>query len=903
MAEYSLQPPQGARLMFASRHPSTASQSPTHLRQTPDDFIAHLSPLTALDTFRAPTGPLKACMDAATTTEQNFAIRAAVASKSIYEWLDELRDWSWRAQGGLGFQTPAFAKRKPSLRGRSGSLVNDAPEEREEGEEEEEEEKETTRPGDTYIGSLLESDLARYETRLDQIQAELDKLEMEEIKRHVLHNHIMPLSRPGTPASPTLERQFGMVSLASYTKMDDMTAVITATVVQALPNLSKLMRLMNAWSVRLAVLRRIPSWLSSVADAESAVQTGWTTIKSESKSQAEHSLESGTSGISELSKHDFDVMKSFLEAKVTKAAQALDYMLDSLEGRDDTLPEEWLDRMDNLEREYAEWSATCERKLRDAEVTALQGDAKQVTREISPEESAKDELEEDETIYDTTVVINVQDADDHESDESSRMVDENVDISSDDSDGRPVPSVEDGDTSNGSLNIPVTNELGPTKDSGTNGSRAVSEVDLDGDDFSLGPREAERETSLPRILKRPAVAPKRQRDPARTPDLAPSNSTRSSPQTPPRESRSVSLPLSDMPSVPEDPEDEDDPLQTPLTSCYGGNLQELGSPIILSDPSGEDDHLRQQISQILENIPAKIQLSSKPSFLSHLNPPDLQLPYSKPRATADKSVRSKSSMSSRASTPSFMLAPVSRPRHQHGNQDIKMYHLSRANGDPPIKLFIRCVGERGERVMVRVGGGWADLGEYLKEYAIHHGRRSNHGSESRLEVRDIPRSASSMSNRPSASPPNRPSPISRPGSAADTSPIFVKKTRKTSAGEDLLGPRLPRTPLAYGAARASEPPSSGSASGSTGRSRSSSRLSWTEEDSSLGMAGPRSSRKEIPQESLEWVESVKEKVRAASGGSDMARSAAAATAGDQGSGKFGELGKVGGTKRVFRKAS
>lgn len=121
-----------------------------------------------------------------------------------------------------------------------------------------------------------------------------------------------------------------------------------------------------------------------------------------------------------------------------------------------------------------------------------------------------------------------------------------------------------------------------------------------------------------------------------------------------------------------------------------------------------------------------------------------------------------------------MLAPVPRSRHHPtpSNRDIKVYHLSRANGEAPIKLFIRCVGEHGERVMVRVGGGWADLGEYLKEYAIHHGRRSNHGGESRLEVRDaIPRSASSMSvmrprsgsslstHRPSASPPAaRPSP-------------------------------------------------------------------------------------------------------------------------------------------------
>lgn len=783
-------------------------------------------------------------MDSATPSEKSFAIRAAVASKNIYEWLDELRNWSWPAKGGLGFQTP-YSKRKLSIRGRAESTLDDAPEG-------------TTATNDTYIGSLLESDVSRYETRVDQIQVELDKLQFEEIKNHVLHNHIMPLSRPGTPASPTLERQFGMASLASYTKMDDMTAVITATVVQALPNLSKLMRLMNAWSIRLAVLRRIPSWLSAVEDAESAIQTGWTSIKPETTSQDGQTPQSISTHSSAISKHDFEVMKLVLEKKVSQAATGLDFMLDNLEGRDDTLPDEWLDRMETVERGYAEWSAACEKILRNAEVAAEREQQKQAALEKVAEDSEEDDVEEgDDTIrvhVDPGVVISVEHADDPD---------------------RPLPSVEEAEETNGS----------------------PAGTDIDADESSLG------ESSLPRSRPSNSSKQPQSRHAPGTPELAPSKVIRNAPRTPPRDTRSVSLPLG---AVPEDPEDEDDdPLQTPLTSTYESTPQELGSPIVLSDPNGENDHMQRQISAILNDLPAKIKLSSQPKFMSHLNPPDLQLPHLKPKPAAAPTGRSKSVMSSRASsrgpTPAFMLAPVPRSRNQRGNQDIKMYHLSRANGEAPIKLFIRCVGEHGERVMVRVGGGWADLGEYLKEYAIHHGRRSNHGSESRLEVRDIPRSASSMSNRLSTSPPNhRAVSPGRPVSAMDTSPLFVKKKRATSGGEDLLGPRLPRTPIAYGTPRASEPPSSesGSASGgSTGRSRSSSHLSWTEEESSLGMAGPRSSRKEIPQESLEWVESIKEKVRAASGGSGPPASAQTIPK------KFGEIGKVGGTKRLFRKAT
>ena len=34
-----------------------------------------------------------------------------------------------------------------------------------------------------------------------------------------------------------------------------------------------------------------------------------------------------------------------------------------------------------------------------------------------------------------------------------------------------------------------------------------------------------------------------------------------------------------------------------------------------------------------------------------------------------------------------------------------------------------CLGKNGERAMVRVGGGWEDLGEYLKMYVAYHGSK------------------------------------------------------------------------------------------------------------------------------------------------------------------------------------
>jgi len=90
-----------------------------------------------------------------------------------------------------------------------------------------------------------------------------------------------------------------------------------------------------------------------------------------------------------------------------------------------------------------------------------------------------------------------------------------------------------------------------------------------------------------------------------------------------------------------------------------------------------------------------------------------------------------------------------------------------------------------------------------------------------------------------------------------------------------------------------ETPPSYSQPPSTERERSNSRLSWAEEESSLGLAGPKAKKITISEKDQEWVESMKEKVRLAS--AEKERKARAER------GSFGEMDKVGATKRLFRK--
>ncbi|KAI3324929.1 hypothetical protein HD806DRAFT_521350 [Xylariaceae sp. AK1471] len=805
MSDRHLSTPTGPRGTLRARPPPLRTKSPSPSRQhrAPDDLLSRLTPTSAVEALQSPTGPLKTCLDRASVSEQAFALKTAIASKTIHDWLDELSGWPWPSPSmgtSAGFEMPPAKRRKLS-----------EPETPKESHE-------TIPHSDiTYFGSLPANDVIRYEKRIEQIHQDMEGLDLEEIKNQVLHNHILPLSRPGTPFS---DAGRSVASAFSFTKMEDLTAVVTAITVQTLPALSKLSRLLNTWSLRLVVLRKVPSLLMMLTDAEVALLSGWSAIEPSSRNSSDsiERTKETRSSAARLSNKDFEVMKTVLQHKVAKPGRDLDFMLDALEGMVDTLPEEWLDRMESIERDYAEWVTTAERKVREGEWSYL---------------SRTDDL-------------------------NKRVLPK-----------RPPPNIQVQDAS-------------PTK-------MPITSV----------------EPELPRLPD---------------PDEPFSSDAISPPSSPPLryKPRSTSVTFKDVPEIAPLPELDDSPPRTPFEppeifdpdTSFEWESQ-FGSPSRMSTISAtsDDDHLQKQLRELLETIPAKIELKKRGI---NLNPPDLQLPsWPKPRHS-DSSRRPTSALSSRADsrggtpsysrsgTPSFMLAPVrdNRPRSM-SSQGIRLYHLSRS-GEMPIKLFIRCVGEQNERVMVRVGGGWSDLGEYLRDYALHHGSRSK--GEGKVEVTDAVPVASKRTGS---------SPASRPGSALDSpmTPLTIRKTRKNPGEEG--APRIPKTPLAKTSTlqeNADTP-----ASETSVRSRASSHVDWDEEDSSLGLAGPKAAkRREISDESRAWIESVKQKVRLVSGeriatsaSSEHLRSSQSShTRGQQKKipdDKFGDMGKVGSTKRLFRK--
>ena len=311
-------------------------------------------------------------------------------------------------------------------------------------------------------------------------------------------------------------------------------------------------------------------------------------------------------------------------------------------------------------------------------------------------------------------------------------------------------------------------------------------------------------------------------------------------------------------------------IGSPTGGHVAGYIEKPRTTVTLS-PTNLDDQLEERISSILTELPTQIRLTSGPE----LDAPEVTRfkSSSDPRTPKAGSPiwRLKRTQTS-TPLPSMTLAPAqpksSQSRSLTGESDIKLYHLHQTGKTAPIKLFVRLVGEGGERVMVRIGGGWADLGEYLREYAGHHGRRSV--SDSPFDITGLPSSSPLTYNQ---------SPRSRPGSRPASPTPSMKQSPVNRLVRQQTSPAIfqrPSTPQSDPSSRTSQP------------------LAWagTEEVSpSLGLAGPKTKNVDISPRRQAWVDEMMEQARHSGvekkvGGESL----------------VGDLGKVGNTRRVFFKS-
>ena len=249
--------------------------------------------------------------------ERGLGLRAALAAQKLRHWQAEISGWPWPSlserAAGKGFLPPASPNGLDTVESKT-----------------------------CYNGSLTADVVALYEGRIDEIQHEMEALEVDDLKEYLLDAYIPSRSRPSSAHVTDSD-----VQRLGYAPLRDFTAVITATIIQALPHLARLQALLATWDTRLSVLTRLPTLLEKLEATKQALTVASEFVRAPNDGAL-------------LSKVQFEKEKEGLGKMVAVLGSDFDLLLDMLEGSDDSLPETWIEEMDVLESDYADWVVTGE---------------------------------------------------------------------------------------------------------------------------------------------------------------------------------------------------------------------------------------------------------------------------------------------------------------------------------------------------------------------------------------------------------------------------------------------------------------------------------------------------------------------------------------------------------------
>ncbi|KAJ5936128.1 hypothetical protein N7454_005426 [Penicillium verhagenii] len=317
---------------------TSPERTPGSLYPKIDPLLSNLSPESTLhaltSTEAVPANGefshlLSQSISQVSPAERALGIRAAIAARNLNLWHKEVQSWAWpkvnEAAAGKGFIPPVSSLEESGSPSTSGGI--------------------------TYYGSLPAEVVEEYERRIEEIRDGMDNLDVDELKEHVLNAHIPSRSRPSSSTSTV-----SVPPPLSYVQLSDFTAIVTATILRALPYLARLNHLLNIWEVRLLVLRHIPGLLRELRSTRSAL------IASSHAIQSSNTSEDVQTRFSSSHLRDQHVQ---LESAVIAVGKRVDRALDALEDRNDSLPEQWIDDLESIEADFAAWVVETERyKLR-----------------------------------------------------------------------------------------------------------------------------------------------------------------------------------------------------------------------------------------------------------------------------------------------------------------------------------------------------------------------------------------------------------------------------------------------------------------------------------------------------------------------------------------------------------
>ncbi|EUC48272.1 hypothetical protein COCMIDRAFT_87992 [Bipolaris oryzae ATCC 44560] len=901
-----------------------------------DGRLRDLSPETTLRAFTYTPVPFDttrdeykifACIDTLTAAERDLGARVAKAAQRLKAWCAEIEQWGWSGS----FEEPSAQLREQKRKsielrirqhvGRLDLGLDHAV------------------PPLEYWGSLLSVEVEQHEARLDEIGDEMLKLDVEELKEYVLDMHPAAKSRPSS-AGYEATRQH-------YRVMDDFSFLITQTLLSALPHHTKLKERLNTWTARVSILREAPRYISDLDTAQKAMRLGWDAIEPPADP---------SDPAFEQWKQAIDTISTILHQRVSSLGRRLDRMLDTLEGREDCLPEHWIDTFEATEADYGRWKHESRRRLIDAEVrrraddSAAPKSALATTQHLSPDPSSSAIPDThhniDHSCSIAAALIKSSASEDrymeansdspmnrppslilHSSRPSSSVLSANVSLESE-----PLPSDDESEFDEGDTVVHHVLDESPEHGAVLAESESLFPGDPKPDDSS--DNHVQRYPKVLAIPDTPILTAKGSRDDAiidapqtprswrgslgsfstdLSPDSSPHSAVEESPSVRNPTIREMRMPHSELNgAMPKRRLEQDSTTleQPPANAPWPPSH-------FTHKPGNSAEELERKISDILTTIPAHIRLTSGPGP----NAPEVK-PARGLTAKGSRTYLRAARSVSNFKAPELVLSPAKSEFDLHnassgrrsaaaarGDNDIKLYHLTQPGKEQPVKLFIRRVGENGERVMVRVGGGWSDLGEYLRQYAEHHGRRT--ASEGKFEVVGLEIKNSDQS-------PGRPE------------SVMSRRERRISSGYPIPSPSttpVKASGLGVGISIDQTPPRRPTFHASTPErgeepdvpSTTSSHSSWQGKE--VGLAGPTSKKLDLSSDKLVWIEGMMKQARTVStnaiptdrpvsqrderpltsGGSRPGSRAGPGGALGGKKPEFKDLGRVGGTRRLFMK--
>ena len=345
--------PSPSKRSLHNRSPSRSPVRQQHAREH-DPLLRDLSPTATLRAFSTrrsdeiSNDQRDFNIETATHAQRMLGAKAAKAGLDLRMWVRELEGWQWPGT----FEVPEPMRKKQRMSSMSFASMTSSPSvqvEEEAGE---------------YWGCLPAETVQAHERRVEKINDDLDEIDVEELKDFVLSAH----SQAGY-GEASIDDSIGTIGAdTNLRRLDDFTALITATILQALPYLSRITRLLHTWTLRLSILRSTPPYLLDLAQARTDLDHGWAALAvSNHPAAADALMQAGAT----FTRETMLEMKGVVERQVHSLGKRLDGFLDILEGREECVPDRWIEEFEVLEEQYGVWVVQAERKVLEGEWRAV----------------------------------------------------------------------------------------------------------------------------------------------------------------------------------------------------------------------------------------------------------------------------------------------------------------------------------------------------------------------------------------------------------------------------------------------------------------------------------------------------------------------------------------------------